>query len=99
MCRLCGSVAPNGSTAASHFCERMNACVCSARTHSFMADPASIQITKGTRGTEETQRFTLCPPPCPLCLGGPVSLRDDDLPNLHRRVGLAVPLQPAVVLT
>src|SRR5437868_8115778 len=37
MCRLCGSVAPNGSTAACHCCARTNAWVCSARTHSRMS--------------------------------------------------------------
>src|SRR5687768_14737254 len=31
MCRLCGSVAPKGSTAASQRSARMSSCVCSAR--------------------------------------------------------------------
>src|SRR5437764_1160763 len=37
MCKLCGSVAPNGSTAACHCCDRVKPCNCSARMYSRMA--------------------------------------------------------------
>src|SRR5262245_47720786 len=40
MCRLCGSVAPKGSTAVCQVCSRRKACVCSARIHSRMTGSA-----------------------------------------------------------
>src|SRR6266404_7952738 len=52
MCRLCGSVAPNGSTAACQRCERTKACDCSARMLSFMRRPRRLTCSVGGRSTE-----------------------------------------------
>src|SRR5262245_60669145 len=47
MCKLCGSVAPNGSTATCHLCSRMKAWFCSARTHSRMKLPSPRTAVRG----------------------------------------------------
>src|SRR4051812_44433930 len=100
MCRLCGSVAPNGRTATSHFCERRNAWFCSARIHSRgmgRGSPHTSQILK-----ENKKRAWSMSEECFADASGSstsvsCTLRQDNLPNLHRRVGLAMALEPAVV--
>src|SRR4051794_40210243 len=51
MCRLWASVAPNGSTAASHLCERMKSCVCSASTQGRADMAGPLHIAPGLPGS------------------------------------------------